>query len=77
MEWQINAHTRLLGFPFALAVFKLEDGNWVDYVASDWAMMTMGTMDAVIVALLFVAPVSVAFRLCQWVAGRKLGGTCA
>jgi hypothetical protein len=77
MEWQINANTRLFGFPFALAVFRLEDGNWIDYVGSNWAMMAVGTLDAVIVALLFIAPVSVAFRLCQWIAGRKLGSTCA
>jgi hypothetical protein len=77
MEWQINANTRLFGFPFALAVFRLEDGNWIDYVGSNWAMMAVGTLDAVIVALLFIAPVSVGFRLCQWIAGRKLGSTCA
>ena len=37
-EYQVSARTRCASFPLPLAFFRLEDGQWVDFVTPTYVM---------------------------------------
>ena len=69
-EYQLNENTRLCSAPIPGAIFKLEDGHWIDYISPvtpfiavlNWLTVLFGS----------VMPVSIAYILSRWI-GRRSG----
>jgi hypothetical protein len=60
---EVDENTVCYGFPFPLVIFKLEDGQWVDFVATD--MYLRGLLSWASIALSCVLPLSGAFLIRQ------------
>jgi hypothetical protein len=62
-EYQASAQLRVAGFPLPLALFVLENGNWIDYVHSrpiTYSLAVINILAGVAVALV---PLAVASRI--------------
>jgi len=54
-EYQPSAGLRILGFPMPVMIFKLQNGNWVDYVGGPLMFVNL-----IIVPALIAMPLSLA-----------------
>jgi hypothetical protein len=56
LEYQPTETLKIIGFPLALGVFRLEEGEWIDYVSR--AMLLAIAYDVLVVMLAAVLPLS-------------------
>jgi hypothetical protein len=57
----VSAGLRLSGLPVPIAVFRLESGQWVDYVSGGIGLIAGVTINALVWSLAFVLPLSLRF----------------
>ncbi|MHC4871865.1 MAG: hypothetical protein ACYTFY_08465 [Planctomycetota bacterium] len=60
-EYKLNGTLRIAGFPFPVAFFKLEDGNWVDFIMP--FPLLNAIIDMLVVTLFILAPFNIYLRL--------------
>lgn len=58
-EWQTSSGVRVLGFPFALAVFVFENGRWIDYVQPSPTILFLLVVNVLFPVSIALAPVGV------------------
>jgi hypothetical protein len=70
LEYHVGDRLRIYGFPMAVAIFRLEDGSWIDYVYPAPLGYLIALLDVVIIAFVSPLPVSIAC-LASWILRRR------